>query len=81
MEYLGVKQNFSVDILLNALYEMKQQYKDTMLPSDCQAVVRLILPELSSYMLRAPKIIDYVYSPYIINFIQSSCSVIVIVKL
>ena len=48
MEYFGVKQNFSVDVLLNALYEMKQQHKDTRLPSDCQTVMRLILPELSN---------------------------------
>ena len=47
MEYFGVKQDFSVNVLLKALYDMKQQYKNNALPSDCQTVVRLILPELS----------------------------------
>jgi len=46
MEYFGVKNNFPVDVLLNALYKMKQQYKDDTLPLDCQTVVRLILPKL-----------------------------------
>ena len=46
MEYFGVKNNFPVDVLVNALYKMKQQYKDDTLPLDCQTVVRLILPEL-----------------------------------
>ena len=47
MEYFGVKQEFSVNVLLKTLYEMKQQYKNNALPPDCQTVVRLILPELS----------------------------------
>ena len=46
MEYFGVKNDFPVDVLLNVLYEMKQQYKDNTLPLNCQTVVRLILPKL-----------------------------------
>ena len=48
MKHLGVEENFSVCTMLNALYCMKQQYKDKPIPMDCQAVVRLILPKLQS---------------------------------
>ena len=56
MEYFGVKQDFSADVLLSALYEMKQQHKDNVLPSDCQTVVRLILPKLNNITLCDMKI-------------------------
>ena len=46
MKDLGVKHNFPVQVLLNALCEMKYQYKDDVLPSDCQATVQLILQKL-----------------------------------
>ena len=46
MKDLGVKHNFPIQVLLNALCEMKCQYKDDVLPSDCQTNVQLILPKL-----------------------------------
>ena len=48
MKDLGVKHDFPVQVLLNALCEMKCQYKNNVLPNDCQTIIRLILQKLGN---------------------------------
>ena len=47
MKYLGVKDDFPVEILVNALCKMKQQYRESSITPECQAVVSLILPNIA----------------------------------
>ena len=49
MKDLGVKHDFPVQVLLNALCEMKCQYKDNVLLNDCQTTVRLVLQKLGNF--------------------------------
>ena len=46
MKHLGVKEDFSLDVLINALCEMKSHYGDNSLPGECCEVVRLLIPKL-----------------------------------
>ena len=46
MNKLGVRRDFPIEVMLNALLEMKSQYKNQVLPTDCQDIVQLILPKL-----------------------------------
>ena len=78
MKYFGVEEDFSIDVLLNAIYQMKLQYNDNPIPSDCQSVVRLILPKLQkvsstnekiflpdeSFILRDVKTLKYNDAPW-----------------
>ena len=47
MKDLGVKHDFPVEVMLNALSEMKSEYKNKVLPNDCQSIIQLILLKLS----------------------------------
>ena len=46
MQHLGIEDKFSYKILVNTLTEMKMNFKNDSLSSDCQTVVRLICPKL-----------------------------------
>ena len=46
MKHLGVGDGFSSQVLVNTLNEMKANFKDGILSTDCQTVVRLICPML-----------------------------------
>ena len=46
MENLGVAEEFSSEVLVDAIREMKIEYENNSLPPDCQAVFILILPKL-----------------------------------
>ena len=48
MKYLGVEDDFPVETLVNALCKMKQQYKESCLTPESQAVVSLILPKIAN---------------------------------
>ena len=48
MKHLGVQDEFSVEILVNALCQMKQYYKESCLAPECQDVVSLILPKIAN---------------------------------
>ena len=48
MEFLGVKMEFSSEVLVNAIRDMKIDYEDNSLPPDCQDVLRLIIPKLEN---------------------------------
>ena len=52
MEYLGVEKEFSSEILVNAIHEMKLEHKDNVLPSECQNVLRLIIPKLENISVK-----------------------------
>ena len=56
MEFFGVKQDFSSDVMLNVLGEMKQKYEGNPIPWDCQEVVRLILPKLNNISIANTKV-------------------------
>ena len=78
MKYLGVEDDFPVKILVNALCKMKQQYKESCLTPESQAVVSLILPKIannvpddveiflpdSKYILRNAKKLKYNDAPW-----------------
>ena len=49
MKELGVKHAFPSEVLLEALYKMEHQYKNIVLPEECQATVQLILHKLRSF--------------------------------
>ena len=49
MRDLGVKNDFPLKVLLDALCKMQCQYKNVVLPDECQATVQLILQKLRSY--------------------------------
>ena len=51
MEQLGIKCVFPANVMLDALGEMKNDFDNTSLPVECQAVVRLILPQLIDCVL------------------------------
>ena len=48
MKHFGMEDNFPSKILVNALSEMKTDFKDESLSIECQTVVRLICPMLDS---------------------------------
>ena len=47
MKHLGIEDEFSSKILLNTLSEMKIHFKNDIISTDCQTVVRLICPMLN----------------------------------
>ena len=47
MKHLGIEDEFSSQTLVNTLSEMKIHFKDDVISTDCQAVVRLICPMLN----------------------------------
>ena len=53
MEYLGIENDFSAKVMLNALHEMKSEYGHNRLPKNIQAVVRLILPKLTDHEIQS----------------------------
>ena len=48
MKKLGVEEEFSTEILVTAICDMKMKYKDKCLPSECQDVFRIIIPKLEN---------------------------------
>ena len=48
MKFLGVQDEFPVKILVHALCQMKQYYKESCLTLKCQDVVSLILPKIAN---------------------------------
>ena len=48
MEQLGIGKEFSPEVLVNAIRDMKAKYKDNSLPTNCQNVLRLIVPKLEN---------------------------------
>ena len=78
MENLGVKEEFSSEILVNAIRDMKIEYEDNSLPPDCQGVLRLIIPKLENissdveiflpdekFVLRSVKELKYNDAPWL----------------
>ena len=92
LKYLGVKDEFNSEVLLNALSEMKQKYKNNPIPRDCQDVVRLILPKLYNtvrnvgqdiflpdikFVLRSSEILKYNDTPWNVDIGSKYCHSIV----
>ena len=48
MKHLGIKDDFSIDVLVATLCKMKQLYNDMNLPSNSQEIVNLILPKITN---------------------------------
>ena len=48
MKHLGIEDDFSVDVLVDTLCKMKQQYNDMDLPLNSQEIVNLILPKITN---------------------------------
>ena len=46
MKKVGIKEEFSCDMLVSALCEMKSHFGDNSLPGDCCEVIRLLIPKL-----------------------------------
>ena len=78
MELLGVKKEFSPEVLVNAIRDMKIEYEDDSLPLDCQDVLILIIPKLENissdveiflpdenFVLRSVKELKYNDAPWL----------------
>ena len=78
MENLGVTKEFSSEVLVNAIRDMKIGYEDNSLPPDCQDVLRLIIPKLENissdveiflpderFVLRSVKELKYNDAPWL----------------
>ena len=53
MMYLGVQEEFSSEVLVKAIHDMKIEYEDNSLPPECQDVFRLITPKLENASIDA----------------------------
>ena len=78
MENLGVKEEFSSEVLVNAIRDIKIEYEDNSLPPDCQDILRLIIPKLENissdveiflpdenFVLRSVKELKYNDAPWL----------------
>ena len=51
MKHLGIQDEFSPNVLVATLCNMKQQYDNMVLPSNSQEIVNLILPKVTNMVL------------------------------
>ena len=56
MKELQVKEEFSSEVLVKAIHDMKAEYGDCSLPSKCQNVLRLIIPKFENISVGSIKL-------------------------